>query len=297
VGFALAEMGQQVAGSRYARDAGALLGEADLTADDLGKMAHDQGRLWQRLGDPGEAVRAFRTAIEQRRVALVTTTADDASTRWAVLAGSLRRLGDALRAAGEDEPALDSYVQALAIVKALPRACAGQQGVALWRAMAEIHTSANRPTQARSAHLSGARMCAQLIENGRWHGRQRAALERWRAMALLAAGRPEEALVAYEKAAGCLEALPMLPVDDLAGVHTERGDLLETMGRAADAVSAYREAVRRLQENHAGHESIARALEHLARALAGNGQAQEAGAASARARQLLGSISAEITGC
>jgi tetratricopeptide (TPR) repeat protein len=288
VGFGLAEMGQQVAGSRYARDARALLGEADLTADDLGKMAHDQGRLWQRLDDPGEAVTAFRTAIEQRRVALVTTTADDASTRWAVLAGSLRRLGDALRAAGEDEPALDSYVRALEIVKALPRACAGQQGVALWRAMAEIHTSANRPTQARSAHLSGARMCAQLIENGRWHGRQRAALERWRAIALLAAGRPEEALVAYEKAAGCLEALPVLLVDDLAGVHTERGDLLETMGRAAEAAGAYREAVRRLQENHAGDESVARALERLAGALGRYGEGKEAAAASARARQLLG---------
>lgn len=288
VGFALAGMGDRVAGGRYARDARALLGEADLTADDLGKMAHDQGRLWQRLGDPGEAVRAFRTAIEQRRAALVTTTADDASTRWAVLAGSLRRLGDALRAAGEDEPALDSYVQALEIVKALPRACAGHQGVALWRAMAEIHTAANRPTQATSAHLSGARMCAQLIENGRWHGRQRAALERWRAIALLAAGRSEEALVAYEKAAGCLEVLPVLPVDDLAGVHTERGDLLDTMGRAAEAAGAYREAVRRLQENHAGHESVARALERLARALGRYGQGKEAAAAWARARQLLG---------
>jgi tetratricopeptide (TPR) repeat protein len=138
-------------------------------------------------------------------------------------------------------------------------------------------------------------MCAQLIENGRWYGRQRGALERWRAIALLAAGRPEEALDAYEKAAGCLEALPVLPADDLAGVHTERGDLLDAMGRAAEAVGAHREAVRRLQESHAGGESVARALERLAGALARSGQGQAAAAASARARQLLGSIGAELT--
>jgi cytochrome c-type biogenesis protein CcmH/NrfG len=68
------------------------------------------------------------------------------------------------------------------------------------------------------------------------------------------------------------------------------------MGRVADAVGAYREAVRRLQENHAGHESVARALDRLAAALSRNGQAQEAAAASSRAQQLLGPISAEITG-
>jgi tetratricopeptide (TPR) repeat protein len=295
LGFALAEMGQPVVGMRYAREARALLAAVDLTADDIGTMAHDQGRLWRRLGDAGEAVSAFRTAIEQRQRALEGTTADVAATQRAVLAQSLRQLGDTLRGAGEGEEALDSYLRAWEIVKALPPPCAGQQGVEIWRAIAQVHTSANRPADARDAHLRGARVCAELIEQGKWQGGQRGALERWRARALRAAGRPDEALSAYERATVSFETLPVLPAQELASLHMERGDLLDSMGCVREAVDACREAVRRLQENHASDQSLARAVDRLARALARDGQAQEAAAASARARHLLSPTGARIT--
>jgi predicted Zn-dependent protease len=75
----------------------------------------------------------------------------------------------------------------------------------------------------------------------------------------------------------------------------ERGDLLDSMGCVREAVDACREAVRRLQENHASDQSLARAVDRLARALARDGQAQEAAAASARARHLLSPTGARIT--
>jgi tetratricopeptide (TPR) repeat protein len=233
LGFALAEMGEAVLAAGYARNARALLTAGDLTDDDLGVMAHEQGRLWLRLGIAEEAVAAYRIAVAHRRLA-VAQTGDLPSARHAALAESLGQLGDALRDAGHGEAALHACRQSWKIVMTLPRTWAAQQGLGLWKAIGELHDAANRPAEARDAHLTAARMCAQLIDGGTGQGRRGGLLHARRAQALRAAGRSEEALAAYCEAAACLEALPVRPAEELARLHREQADLRAAMARVRE---------------------------------------------------------------